>query len=106
VFGWYTDEVRWDGTAAQRLAFSALWAGVALACVLSAARTGLRLLRAYGLTFLLVDAYTFYFQFVAWNSAEVWYLHLLVLGGGLLGGGLFLERQLKAPPPAGDAGPA
>jgi hypothetical protein len=94
VFGWFTD-TSWDGTTLQRLAFSGVWAGVALACVAASARLGLRMLRGYGLTFLLVDVYTFYFQFVAWNSAELWYVHLLVLGAALVGGGIFLERRLR-----------
>lgn len=98
VFGWFTDTDRWMGTDAERLAFSAAWAVASIACVLAASRLGLRMLRGYGLTFLLIDAYTFYFQFVAWKSAELWFVHLLVLGGALVGGGLFLERQLKADP--------
>jgi hypothetical protein len=104
VFGWFDDTARWAGTDAERLAFSAVWAGFSVACVLSASRLGLRLLRGYGLTFLLVDVYTFYFQFVAWRSAELWFVHLLVLGGALVAGGIFLERQLGAGTgPAGEA---
>lgn len=111
VFGWFT-ETTWDGTTGQRLAFSGLWAAVSMGCVGAASWTGLRTLRSYGLTFLLIDLYTFYFQFVAWNSPEGWFIHLLVMGGALVAGGIFLERQLRrgpgreppapgvAPPPA------
>jgi len=99
VFGWFTD-VGWSrGGDAERLVFSALWAAVAGGSIYAASRTGLRLLRSYGLVFLLIDVYTFYFQFVVWHSAEVWYLHLLVAGAGLVGGGMFLERHLKGGKP-------
>lgn len=107
LFGWFTDsDTLWEGAELQRLLFSFLWAAVSAACVWAAARTGLRMLRGYGLTFLLVDAYTFYFQFVAWRSGDLWFLHLLVLGGALLAGGMFLERSLRTrradaePPPS------
>jgi hypothetical protein len=110
VFGWFTDTT-WEGTTAQRLLFSALWAAVSLACVWGGTRLGLRMLRGYGLTFLLIDVYTFYFQFVAWNTGELWFVHLLVMGGALVGGGIFVERMLRSGPEAepdaarGDGGP-
>jgi hypothetical protein len=96
VFGWFTLEVRWSGTEVERLLFSAAWAAVSLGSIAAASRLGLRLLRSYGLTFLLIDVYTFYFQFVAWRTPEAWFVHLLILGGGLVAGGMFLERSLKA----------
>jgi hypothetical protein len=98
VFGWY-DERQWDGTEVQRLLFTLVWALVSLGCVWAASKVGLRMLRSYGLTFLLVNVYTFYFQFVAWQSGRVWYLHLLVLGGALVGGGIWLERMLRKKEP-------
>jgi hypothetical protein len=104
VFGWFEAEVRWDGTEGERLLFSAAWAAVSFGCVALASRTGLRLLRGYGLTFVLVNLYTFYFQFVAARSPDGWFVHLLVLGGGLVGGGMLLERKLAAAP--GPARPA
>jgi hypothetical protein len=101
VFGWFDDVSRWGGGDGERLLFTFGWGAISVACVLLASRLGLRMLRGYGLTFLAIDVYTFYFQFVAWRSPEVWFLHLLVLGGALVGGGFFLERQLRErPPPA------
>ena len=44
-----------------------------------------------------MNVYTFYFQFVAVRSPQAWFLHLLILGGGLVGGGVLLERKLSAP---------
>lgn len=102
VFGWFEEHVRWTDNDGERLLFTAAWGAAALGCVALASKLGLRMLRGYGLTFLLVNVYTFYFQFVAWRSPEGWFLHLLVLGGGLVGGGMFLERKLSAkgaPPP-------
>lgn len=92
VFGYYRGELRWDGTEAQRLGFSVLWALVSVACLWGASRTGLRLLRGYGLTFLTLNAFTFYGQFVAYRSAELWFVHLLVVGGALVGLGMWAER--------------
>jgi hypothetical protein len=97
VFGWFDDVDRWSGTTGERLLFSLVWGAVSIGCVLAASRLGLRLLRGYGLTFLLIDVYTFYFQFVAWRSPEAWFVHLLILGGGLVAGGMLLERQLREP---------
>jgi hypothetical protein len=95
VFGYFEKEVRWSDNNGERLAFSALWAFVSVACLLLAGTTGQRVLRSYGMTFLVIIVYTFYFQFVAWNSAEVWWLHLLLVGGSLVWVGFMLERQLR-----------
>lgn len=102
LFGWFTDVDHWRGTTFERLAFSAAWAAVSLGCVAAAGRIGLRLLRGYGLTFLLVNVYTFYFQFVAWHSPGAWFVHLLVLGAALVGGGIFLERAMRERPGPGE----
>lgn len=95
LFGYFEKEIRWDGTERQRVVFSALWAVVSIACVWLGARLGQRILRAYGLTFLIIDVYTFYFQFVVANSPEAWWLHLLLTGGTLVGAGVWLERRLR-----------
>jgi hypothetical protein len=98
VFGWFDDVNRWGGDDKQRLLFTLLWAGVSVVGVVLAARTGLRVLRSYGFTFLLINLYTFYFQFVAMNSPALWFVHLLLFGGGLVAGGFFLERMLREKP--------
>lgn len=94
LFGYYENlDVRWSGTDGERLIFSLLWAALAGACLYAGARTGMQLLRGYGLTFLIINLYTFYFQFVAAHSGALWFLHLLLGGGSLLWLGFYLERR-------------
>jgi hypothetical protein len=49
------------------------------------------------MTFLIINVYTFYFQFVVDNSTELWWLHLLIVGGSLVALGFALERRLRRP---------
>lgn len=95
VFGWFEEHVRWSGNSGERVLFSALWAAVSLGCIVLAGKLGQRILRSYGLLFLIINVYTFYFQFVVAHSAEAWFVHLLLTGGSLLAVGMWLERQLK-----------
>jgi hypothetical protein len=92
LFGYFELEPRWDGTESERLAFSLLWALCAGGMLFAGVRWSLRLLRGYGLTFLVINLYTFYFQFVVARSAELWWLHLLLIGGSLVGLGVFVDR--------------
>jgi hypothetical protein len=102
VFGYFegVNSVRWYGTSGERIAFSALWAAVSVACLFLAGTTGQRILRSYGLTFLVINIYTFYFQFVVANSIEAWWMHLLLVGGSLVWVGFALERHLRREPAA------
>jgi hypothetical protein len=95
IFGYFGSEVRWNAGPAEQIMFSFLWALVSLACLWLAGVTGQRMLRSYGLIFLIVDLYTFYFQFVVFKTAEAWWLHLLLVGGSLIWVGFMLERQLR-----------
>jgi hypothetical protein len=95
VFGYFEKDVRWSGNDGQRVAFSALWAVVSLASFWLAGITGAGMLRSYGLTFLVIDVYTFYFQFVAAHSPQAWFLHLLLIGGSLVWLGFALEKRLR-----------
>lgn len=105
VFGYFEKEVRWSGNSEERVAFSVVWALVSLLCLWLAGTTGQRMLRSYGLTFLVIDVYTFYFQFVVPHSPEAWWVHLLLVGGSLVWVGFALEKHLRHPaaelPPAG-----
>jgi hypothetical protein len=97
VFGWFDKDEYWSGTTFERLVFSALWACASVLCLVLAGKLGQLVLRSYGLVFLIIDAYTFYFQFVVANSGELWFLHLLLSGGALVATGMWLEKQLRAP---------
>jgi hypothetical protein len=96
VFGYFEERVRWSSPPGERVAFSVLWAAVAGACVWGSTQVGLRMLRGYGLTFLVINLYTFYFQFIVFGSEDWWFLHLLLVGGSLLGLGFWLERRLRS----------
>jgi hypothetical protein len=96
LFGYYESyDVAWSDTPGERLLFSLLWAGVAGGSLFAGARFGVRLLRGYGLTFLIINLYTFYFQFVVAHTGEAWFLHLLLSGGSLLWLGLHFERKRR-----------
>jgi hypothetical protein len=95
LFGYFEEHVRWRGNEGERLVFSLLWAAISVGCILLAGRLGQRVLRSYGLVFLFIDLYTFYFQFVVANTAEGWFLHLLLVGGSLVATGMWLEKQLR-----------
>ncbi len=93
LFGFYDGPAwHWAERSGERLGFSALWALVALASIFGGARFGLRMARGYGMTFFLINIYTFYFQFIVSESAELWFVHLLVVGGSMVGVGVGLER--------------
>jgi len=95
VFGSFAGRPSWPGSDGERLGFTMLWAAVAVGCLLAGGRWGLAWLRGYGLTFLIINVYTFYFQFVVVHSAELWWIHLLFSGGTLLALGFWLERYLR-----------
>ena len=92
LFGYFEDHVRWSGETGERILFSLLWSGVSCACFFGAVRSGLGLMRGYGLTFLIINLYTFYFQFVVAHSAEAWFVHMLLVGGSMLALGMRVER--------------
>ncbi|HXZ20617.1 MAG TPA: hypothetical protein VEG63_11745 [Candidatus Acidoferrales bacterium] len=100
VFGYFEKYVSWSENSGERLIFSLIWAVVSVGSFFLAAAIGQRILRSYGLTFLVINLYTFYFQFVIANSVELWWLHLLLVGGSLVGVGFVLERNLRQKPPA------
>jgi hypothetical protein len=96
VFGYFEKEIRWDGTGGERAGFSIAWAVLSAGSLWVGSRVGLSTLRAYGLTFLIINAYTFYFQFVVAHSVEMWWLHLLLVGGSLVFLAVKLEHKRRA----------
>jgi len=97
VFGYFEKMASWSGHDPERLVFTVVWAVVSLASIFMAGAMGQRILRSYGLTFLVINLYTFYFQFVIAHSVEMWWLHLLLVGGSLVWVGFALERNLRRP---------
>ncbi len=97
LFGYYEDhKTRWTDLEGERLLFSLLWAAVAGGCLFAGARYSIRLLRGYGLTFFIINLYTFYFQFVAAKTSDAWFfLHLLLVGGSLLKLGFYFESRRR-----------
>ena len=72
--------------------------GYCLGCIVGGTRTGLRLARGYGYTFLVINIYTFYGQFIIRHTEDAWFVHLLLIGSSLVGLGVYLERQLRPEP--------
>jgi hypothetical protein len=97
VFGYFNETVNWEASDGERIAFSALWLLVSVLSLWLAGVTGQGILKSYGMTFLIINVYTFYFQFVVDNSTELWWLHLLIVGGSLVALGFALERRLRRP---------
>jgi hypothetical protein len=96
LFGYFEEQAfSWEGREGQRLAFSFLWAMLAAGSIFAANPVGLRMLRAYGLTFLIINLYTFYFQFIVPNTVYLGFLHLLIVGGSMLALGISLERRWR-----------
>jgi len=95
LFGSFRDyHVRWDNDA-ERLAYTVGWAAISGVFLAAGARFGISLLRSYGLVFLIINVYTFYFQFVAGDWPVLWWAHLLLVGGSLLFVGFRLEAWLN-----------
>jgi hypothetical protein len=80
---------------AERALFALIWAGFAGGGIWLGSTIGLVTLRAYGVTFLVINAYTSYFEFVAAHSLAVWWLHLLLAGGTLFHLAVRLERRRR-----------
>ena len=53
--GWFEKEIRWEGTQVERLGFSALWAVTSVVSLIAGSRFGQRILRSYGLGFLIIE---------------------------------------------------
>lgn len=98
VFGYFgdPDEIRWfEDNTVDRVLFSILWAAFSIAGLWFAGRLGQRILRSYGMTFLVINLYTFYFQFIVFHSGSAWALHTLLVGGSLVWLGMWLERRMR-----------
>jgi len=95
LFGYYEDyNTLWRDSGSERLFFTFLWAIVSGASLFAGSKYGIRFLRAYGLTFFFINIYTFYFQFIAANLPELWFVHFLIIGGSLIGIARHMEQKL------------
>lgn len=92
LFGYFNGHVTWSDNAGERLFFSLAWGLVSAGSLYLGLTRDMSIPRAYGLVFLLINVYTFYFQFVVAHTAVMWWLHLLLVGGSLLVLGFRLER--------------
>jgi hypothetical protein len=99
VFGYFEKDIQWNGTEGQRAAFSIAWAAMSIGSIWLGGKIGLATLRRYGMVFLVIDVYTFYFQFVVANSPILWWLHLLLVGGTLVLIALRVEKMRKETQP-------
>ncbi|MDD2707692.1 MAG: hypothetical protein PHV34_06750 [Verrucomicrobiae bacterium] len=95
LFGYFKEKPVWSDNEGERLLFSLLWTAVSGVLIFAGARLGLKFMRGYGITFLIINLYTFYFQFVASNTSGAWFLHLLLMGGSLVWLGFHLEKKRK-----------
>jgi len=76
IFNYYIE------TAGELIFFNLLWAGFNVTLLLAGTRYGLRMLRGYGLTFLIIQGYTLYFWKVAKHLGPV--LATFLAGASLL----------------------
>jgi hypothetical protein len=96
LFGNFGDASDWSYRpgVAVLVFFNLLWAGANALLLVLGLRYDLRMLRGYGVTFLLIQAYTLYFWHVAGHLGPV--LGLLIGGGSILWLVVYLERQRRA----------
>ncbi|NLB55053.1 MAG: hypothetical protein GX811_04695, partial [Lentisphaerae bacterium] len=93
-FGYYEDyNSYWRDSESERLLYSLLWGLVSGGSLLAGAKYGIKMLRGYGMTFLIINLYTFYFQFIVYHSGAAWFMHLLLTGGSLLWLGRYFESK-------------
>lgn len=84
LFGLYNGSFPWDSNEGERFLFTLLWGLVSGLSIYSATRINNSTLRSYGLVFLIINIYTAYFQFVAANSAEIFFIHFFIMGGSMI----------------------
>ena len=97
LFGYFSgrEDIFSRASGWERLFFSVLWAAFCGSSLYVGVKRDLSILRAHGQVFLLINLYTFYFQFIAAHSGELWFLHMLLVGGSLTYLGISLERRSR-----------
>jgi hypothetical protein len=88
-----SEEIRWTrGLDRESMEHGALGLLVCLELLVVARRTGQRILRAYGITFIVIDALTFYVRFLGWRLTAAWWVQMLVVGACLMAVAAWFER--------------
>ena len=99
IYGGYAE------TAGELWLFNGLWAGANALLLYLGSRHGLRMLRGYAITFLIIHGYTLFFWHVAGQMGAV--LATFVAGFVTLALVVYLERRRRrGPRPADDPAPA
>lgn len=94
LFGNFNMEEGWRSHGdAELLMFNVLWAGGNIALIVLGTHYLMRMLRGYGVTFLIIQGYTLYFWHVAGDLGGV--LGSAVAGFAALGLLLWFEKQRK-----------
>jgi hypothetical protein len=95
LFGNFNMEESWwhQETAAELIMFNLLWAGGNIALIALGTRYLMRMLRGYGVTFLIIQGYTLYFWHVAGELGIV--LGSAIAGASALGLVFWFEIQRK-----------
>ncbi len=83
----------YQASAAERVLFNGLWGGLNVVLVWLGARLAMRMLTAYGATFLIIQIYTLFFAHLAEDLGLP--LSLLIAGGGALGLTFWLEQRRR-----------
>ncbi len=92
VFGYFNGHISFSDNVQERLLFSLLWGLCSAGSIYLGLTADMSIPRSYGLVFLIINLYTFYFQFVLANSYALWWLHMLLIGGSMLALGFRIER--------------
>ncbi|MGB7181179.1 MAG: DUF2157 domain-containing protein [Burkholderiaceae bacterium] len=94
LFGNYGKISIWHSApGTELLMFNLLWIGFNLAALVAGSRYGLRMLRGYAVTFLIIQAYTLYFRYVAQHLGGVFATFLA--GAVTLGLVVYLEGKRR-----------
>jgi hypothetical protein len=96
LFGYFGERPSWSDNTGQRLLFSLLWAAVSSGSIMFGIKKDHTIFRIHGIVFLLINIYTFYFQFIVAHSTSAWFAHLLLAGGSLIALAVYLERKLRS----------
>ena len=96
IFGNFGDmhNYRYEANGFELLVYNVLWAGTNVLLIWFGAERAARILVGYGVTFLIIQVYTLFFEYVAGALGPI--LTMLVAGGSALWLAFYLEGKRKA----------